>query len=159
MRKTATYTVEAEGRDKGKTFVLTEMPAARAEDWAIRALLALGSANVDLPEGLEGLGMAGLAEVGLKKLFALNHETIRPLLAELMECVQVQPDPRRPEVKRAMIDGDAEEVRTLLTLKYEVLKLHLDFSLGAGLSASLGNLAPEKHKPSTRMSPRSSGSL
>ena len=152
-RKIATYTVETEGRDKGKVFILTEMPVAKAEDWAIRALLEMGKANVDIPEGAESLGMASLAEIGLKKLFALDPQTIRPLLSELMECVQIQPDPRRPEVKRSLIENDVEEVRTLLTLKYEVLKLHLDFSLAADPSASLGiPAAAQKHRPSTRMS-------
>jgi len=40
-RKTATVTISAEGRDKGKTFFLTEMSAERSEEWGERALLAL----------------------------------------------------------------------------------------------------------------------
>ena len=46
-RKTATYIVESEGRDKGKQFLLTEMAVAKAEDWAIRAMLALVAVNRD----------------------------------------------------------------------------------------------------------------
>lgn len=158
-RKTATYTVDAEGRDKGKTFLLTEMSAAKAEDWAIRALLALGSANVDLPDGALELGMAALAEVGLKKLFSLRADVVKPLLDELMTCVEVQPDRNRPQVRRAMIEEDAEEVRTLLTLKWEVLKLHLDFSQAAGLSSSLaGAMQAAKRRPVTRTSRESSAS-
>lgn len=160
MRKTATWTVEAEGRDKGKTFILTEMSATDAEDWAIRVLLALGKANVELPEGALQLGMAALAEIGLKKLFALNPNTVRPLLSELMGCVQLQPDKKRPEVKRALIESDTEEVKTLLMLKWEVLKLHLDFSLAGSLSESLGSvLAAIKPKPTMQTSPASSESL
>ena len=85
MRKTSTYTLDSEGRDKGKTFLLTEMAATKAEDWAIRVMLALGAANVDIPDGALQLGMAALAEIGLKKLFAIDAVSIRPLLAELME--------------------------------------------------------------------------
>ena len=33
-RKTQTYTIDSGGRDKGKTFLITEMPATKAEDWA-----------------------------------------------------------------------------------------------------------------------------
>ena len=40
-RKTKRVTITAEGRDKGKTFLITELPADQAERWAIRALLAL----------------------------------------------------------------------------------------------------------------------
>lgn len=149
-RKTLIYTVEAEGRDKGKQFFLTEMSATKAEDWAIRVMLALGAANVELPDGLLDMGMAGLAEVGLKKLFALSPDTVRPLLAELMECAQFQPDRKHPEVRRAVIENDVEEARTLMTLKWEVLKLHLDFSLAADPSAFLGgsgkvSQGPQQH--------------
>lgn len=157
-RKTSTYTVTTEGRDLNKAFLLTEMAATRAEDWAIRCILALGAANVDIPEGAMELGMAALAEVGLKKLFSLSPLVVKPLLDELMECVQIQPDRKRPEVKRAVMEGDIEEVRTLLTLKWEVLKLHLDFTLGEGLSSSLAEKLTPGHKPPTKTSHASSGS-
>jgi hypothetical protein len=160
-RKTSTYTVDSEGRDKGKQFLLTEMPATKAEDWAIRVMLALGAANVDIPEGALQLGMAALAEIGLKKLFAIEAAAIRPLLAELMECAELVPNPQKPQVKLAypMFESQVEEVKTLLLLKWEVLKLHMDFSFAAGLSESLGGMAEAiKHKPGTRMSPRSSAS-
>ena len=50
-RKVSNYTVTKEGRDLGKTFVITEMPASRAEAWATRALLALMAGGVELPDG------------------------------------------------------------------------------------------------------------
>lgn len=158
MRKTATWEVATEGRDKGKMFLITEMSAAKAEEWAIRALLALGASNVEVPDGAFELGMEALSVIGLKKLFALRPEVVKPLLDELMECVQVQPDRKRPEVKRALIEQDIEEVRTLLTLKWEVLKLHVDFSLAESLSGSLAGKLPAKQHP-TRTSPASSASL
>ena len=138
MRKTNTFTVDSDGRDKGKTFLLTEMPATKAEDWAIRVMLALGAANVDIPEGSIQLGMAALAEIGLKKLFAIQADQMRPLLAELMECVEFVPNPQKPQVKvkHPLFETQIEEVKTLLQLKWEVLKLHLDFSFAANLSES-----------------------
>jgi hypothetical protein len=159
MRKTSTYIVEADGRDKGKTFLLTEMAATKAEDWAIRAMLALGAANVDIPDGALQLGMAALAEIGLKKLFAIQADTMRPLLAELMECVEFIPNAQKPQIKIGypLFETQIEEARTLLVLKWEVLKLHLDFSIAASLSDSVGaTLGARERKPSTRMSPRSS---
>ena len=98
-RKTLTYTVDSEGRDKNKTFLITEMPATKAEDWAIRAIFALGAANVEIPDGALQLGMAALAEIGLKKLFAVEAAQMRPLLSELMECVEFIPNPQKPQVK------------------------------------------------------------
>lgn len=126
-RKTATYVVADEGRDKGKTFLLTEMSAAKAEDWALRALLALSAANTQAPDDAPTLGMAGLAEIGVKKLLALPFSVLKPLLEELMGCVEIVPDTHRPQVHRALIDGDVEEVVTRMKLKWEVLQLHLDF--------------------------------
>jgi hypothetical protein len=151
MRKTVTYTVESEGRDKGKKFMLTEMSATKAEDWAIRAMLAMGKANIDIPDGAFELGMAALAEIGFKKLFAIDAALAKPLLAELMECVEFVPNPQKPEVKIAypMFETQVEEVRTLLILKWEVLKLHLDFSLAAGLSESLAKIQAAARPKST----------
>ena len=160
-RKSSTYTVDSEGRDKGKQFLLTEMAATKAEDWAIRVMLALGAANVEIPDGALQLGMAALAEIGLKKLFAMDANAMRPLLAELMECVEFVPNPQKPQVKIGypLFETQVEEVKTLFALKWEVLKLHMDFSLAAGLSESLGNTRrAAKHKPSMRTSPRSSAS-
>jgi len=154
-RKVESFTVTDEGRDHNKTFLLTEWPASKAEAWAIRALLALGAANVDVPEGVMNDGMAGIAAVGLKKLFALPYSAAGPLLDELMECVQVTPDARRSQVKRALVESDIEEIRTRLTLKWEVLKLHIDFSI-AGEISKLGDKTPAPKSSPTRTSHKQS---
>lgn len=134
MRKTVNYTVEAEGRDKGKVFVITEWDADRSEDWALRVLLALMANNVDMPEGFESLGMAGLAQIGLKALSSLKHADAKPLLAELFDCVQIRTDPKNPQVIRDFVNSDTEEVITRVNLRLEVLKVHIDFSQAAGNS-------------------------
>jgi hypothetical protein len=46
---------------------------------------------------------------------------------ELMECVQILPNPERPEIVRQLIDEDIEEVLTIFKLQKEVLMLHLGF--------------------------------
>ncbi len=154
-RKTANFTVEDEGRDKGKHFVLTEMPATKAEDWAIRVMLALGAANVEIPDGALQLGMAALAEIGLKKLFAIRAETIRPLLTELMECIEFVPNPQKPQTKLAypLFETQIEEVKTLLLLKWEVLKLHISFLEAADPFGSASGIqgAKDQHKPNTEL--------
>jgi hypothetical protein len=126
-RAVTNYTVTDDGRDKGKIFVLTEMSASRAESWAMRAILALMGGNVEVPEGFESMGMAGMAEVGLRALGGLRWDIAEPLLAEMWACVQIMPDPSKPHVVRALIEEDIEEIATRLRLRTEVWKLHTGF--------------------------------
>jgi len=131
MRKKLTYTVSAEGRDKGKVFILTEMPASQAERWAMRAFLALARGGVELPDNIASMGMAGIASVGLGALAHLDWRDAQPLVDEMFECVQIQPDPKKPSIVRALVEDDIEEVATRLKLRAEVFKLHTDFSAPA----------------------------
>lgn len=148
-RKTTNFVVKTEGRDKGKTFVLTEMSAAAAEQWAMRALLALMAGGVQFPEGFERMGMAGLAEVGIRALASLKWEVAKPLLDEMLTCVQVMPDPSKPHVVRGLIEEDVEEVQTRLELRAEVWKLHTDF-LKAVVSSNLDNSPAAASKKASR---------
>lgn len=134
-RKTKTVTITSSGRDQGKVFFLTEMPATKAEKWAARAFLALAKAGLDVPEEAASAGVAGFAAMGLDAIGKLNWEDAEPLLDEMMGCVQVQPSPgiTRPLVEAA---DDIEEVMTLLTIRKELLELHLGFSLAAAPSTS-----------------------
>jgi hypothetical protein len=135
-RHTSKYTVTDEGRDKGKVFVITEMPAARGEDWAARALSAVMGANPELPDDFDQLGMAALAELGLKSLASLQWEIVKPLFAEMMDCVEIIPDPRKPHVVRAIIEEDIEEIMTRFKLRLEWWTLHMGFLGAVDLSGS-----------------------
>lgn len=132
-RKTLTVTIQDEGRDKGKTFILTEMPAAQVEKWATRALLALARNEVDIPSGIENAGLAGLVEIGRQALSRLSFEDIEPLMDEMFGCVRLQPDAGRPEVIRDLIPDDIEEVSTRIKLRGELWNLHTGFFIGAAL--------------------------
>ena len=132
-RKTAIVTISAEGRDKGKVFVLTELSAYEAEDWAGRALFALMNAGVEIPDNIAEAGLAGVAAMGLKAIAKLPFDSAKPLLDKMMGCIQIQPS---PTVTRALIPDDIEEVATLLTLRKQVLGLHMDFSMAAARSTS-----------------------
>ena len=137
MRKTKIVTIEAENRDKGKTFLLTEMSAAQAEKWAARAFLALAKSGAELPAGAADAGLAGVATAGLAALSGLDWELAEPLLDEMFRCIQIQPDPiKHPRFTRALTEEDTEEVMTRITLRKELLELHLGFSLAAKLSTS-----------------------
>ena len=51
-RKSIVFTVEANNRDKGKQFKITEMPARKAEEWAIRLACAVIGAGVTVPDNM-----------------------------------------------------------------------------------------------------------
>lgn len=154
-RKTANYTVTDEGRDKGKLFLISEMPASQGEQWAIKAILGLMAGNVDVPENALDLGMSGLAELGLKKLAQLPPHVLMPLMEELMACIQIIPDPRKTHVVRALIESDIEEIATRVKLKWEVLKLHVDFSQAAApLISRVKEMTAAQNKPVTKTSRR-----
>jgi len=125
-RRKETVTIEAEGRDKGKVFVITEMPADQAERWAIRALLALAKAGVTVTDAAQG--MAGLAAAGLAALGSLPYEAVGPLMAEMFSCVKYQHQPNQP--LQDIDDGERsqiEEVATRLELRKRIFKLHTGF--------------------------------
>ena len=124
-RKEATFTAES-GRDKGKSFLITEMAASQAESWAIRVILAVGNAGIEIPDGLASQGMAGLMAVGYMNLLKIPYEAAKPLLEEMMGCVQYAPS---VTVKRPLIEDDIEEVTTRLSIRKAVWNLHMDFFL------------------------------
>lgn len=126
-RKTKVVEITEEGRDKGKKYLLTEMSATKAEAWAMRAFLAASRSGIEIPDEIAALGLAGLAMIGLAGLKGVNYYEIEPLLLEMIECVQVMPNPNDPNVVRKLIEDDIEEVPTRLKLREEVFKLHTDF--------------------------------
>lgn len=147
-RKTINYTVQDKGRDKGKVFVLTEMDSDQGERWAMRAILALANENVEIPDGLERMGMAGLVQIGISSLAKLRYEVAEPLLDEMWDCVEAIPDPGKPHIKRALVSSDTEEISTRLKLRLEVLKLHVDFlkAVAPSLFGESTAAAPQNQK-------------
>jgi hypothetical protein len=141
MRKTLTITVTAEGRDQGKAFLLTEMPAAQAEEWGARALLALMRSGVEVPENIASIGLAGVAVLGIRALSGLEWSLAKPLFDEMWTCVQIIPNPAKPEVVRNLVDSDIEEVKTRLFLRKEIIGLHVDFFTDAAPSTQASGAA------------------
>lgn len=164
-RKTKNHTITTEGRDKGKTFVLKEMAASRAEAWAMRVILALMSGGkpdkdgkrhgVEVPEGFERLGMAAMAEIGLNALGGLDWDVAQPLLAEMFSCVLYMPDPQKSHITRPLVDDgendDIEEISTRIELRAEVFALHVGFLEAAApsLFAKFRAAAHQKITPTT----------
>lgn len=136
MRKTKVVSVTQDGRDKGKNFLITEMPAAQAEKWAARAFLALAHAGIEIPEEMQGAGMAAIAIVGLRALGRVSWHEAEPLMDEMMACVQIIPDPSKPTFFRGLVEDDIEEVMTRALLRSETFEIHTGFSLAAAISSS-----------------------
>ena len=168
MRKTIDVTIDADGRDKGKSFKVTELPAAQAEAWAIRAMGVMFKSGVEIPESALSTGMAGIATYGIRSLLAGPYGDVGPLLDEIMSCV-TRIEPAIPN-GRPLTPDDVEEVSTRFRLRDEVIKLHTGFSPAAALlemaAATLAKTAdtgssstsPEPSEPSLRPARRRSSS-
>lgn len=137
-RKVVSVTIPFEGRDKGKTYVITEMPASKAERWAARGLAALLSAGVDVPDNVMAAGAQAVAHFGLSIFSRMDFDAAQPLLDEMMECVEIQPS---PGVTRRLIEDDIEELVTRIYLRKEVFQLILGFSIPDDISNSLREVA------------------
>lgn len=164
-RKTQIVVMTSDDRDKGKTFLIAEMPPRQAEKWAARVLFAIaksGGDDRDAEEVASG-GMAGLAAVGLRSLTRVDFAEAEPLLDEMLSCVQFIPDPSKidqftgkPLARPVDWENDVEEVATIVQLRSEVVEVHTGFSVAAFLSR-LGMAAKAKlNSPDTETSPAQS---
>lgn len=127
-RRVKEVTITREGRDKGKTFVLTEFPADQGEWWAARVLKRVGLR--ELPDGVDpASGLAGLAAAGLEVLQKVPDDDIKPLLDEMMLAVRYKPEaPNAP--LQSILPGEysqIEEMATRAELRKDVLLLHIGF--------------------------------
>lgn len=132
-RKEVDYSA-TEGRDAGKRFKITEMPAMQAEKWGARFFLALAKSGVDIPQDIAQQGMAGVAIVALRTLGGLDWKLAEPLLDEMFACVQIYLPGDMSQTRKPSAQDDIEEVKTIWDLRKEVLELHLGFSIAEGLS-------------------------
>ncbi len=148
MLKEKEVVCQLPGRDFGAKFLITEMPASRAEKWAARAILALSNAGIELPDELQGAGMAVMAAAGLQALGRVKFADAEPLLDEMMGCVQSVQE----HITRPLIEEDIEEVATRLWLRSEVFEVHSGFSILAAISSSRATREQRKSSRTTRTS-------
>jgi len=119
--------VEIIDRGERKKFLITEMSATEAENWALELFFAMANTGVEIPDDLAEMGFAGLAQIGLSALGKIPFEKAKPLMDRMMECVQFIPDPDNEMVVRFLLESDIEEVTTRLKLRKEVWNLHTGF--------------------------------
>lgn len=135
MRKTVEIKIPKDklgGRDGGKTFLITEMPADPGEKWARHALSLMVKAGLQIDISTLAGGWSALAATGIKAALLALDENADPLLDEMMECVTIIV-PAMPK-GRKLAPGDIEEVMTIVRLREEVMTLHTGFSIAAALS-------------------------
>ena len=123
--KTKTLVIE-NGRDKGKKFIIEEMPLLKADRWASRALIALSGAGLTVPDPKEGI--LGVASIALSAFKNIPEETALSLMNELLDCVSITPEGGAPRKLDLSFDSEyIEDISTLWKLRYEALLLHIDF--------------------------------
>jgi hypothetical protein len=147
------------GRDAGKHYLLTEMPAEVAEMWAFDALGLLARSGQNVESIDPASGMAGIAVAGLNALLKVDTEGFKPLLRQMFDCVQMIPDPRNPHFYRPLVEDDIEEVATRIWLRSKIYELHVSFS-EAGASSQTEASASQTSAPPrmiTRTRPAVSG--
>lgn len=135
--------LEADNRDSGKRFIITEMPATKAEKWAARAINALLASGITIPDEVAADGLRGLARMGLAGLSTFsgfNWDQLEPLLDEMMTTVEIQPDINKDAVRK-LIESDIEEISTRLKIRGAWLELHTGFSFAAIRSTSASEAA------------------
>lgn len=135
MRKEKDFDA-TEGRDVGKRFKITEMPAMQAEKWAARFFLALAKSGIDIPPDIVQQGMAGVAIVALRTLGGIEFSAVEPLMDEMFKCVSIYTNFEKNPLHTRPVTGqdDIEEVKTIYDLRKEVIELHLGFSIAEWLA-------------------------
>ncbi|MDC9598781.1 hypothetical protein [Xenorhabdus anantnagensis] len=128
-----TITIES-GRDAGKTFVITEMPIVKADNWAMRALFTIANGGIDIGDIRPEMGMIGMAQVAVKALSSIRAEDGIPLLDELLDCVQIVPS--GGNARAIEFNSDIKDVKTMFLLRKEALAIHIDFLTQGGGSGS-----------------------
>jgi len=122
-RRTIEITIDAPNRDHGKKFLITELNAQPAEDWAQRCWNVLMKAQGGIDSDMLNQGMQGLTVAALSAFSKSNYAEMKPLLDEMFQCIQIV----EKMATRSLTPDDIEEVTTILKLRMEVLQLHMGF--------------------------------
>jgi hypothetical protein len=149
-RKTASVVIDADNRDKGKRFLLTEMPAAHFERWVFQVVAKLAREGMNVPAGIRDMGAAAITYL------PFSWVDDAALVDQLLTCVQAWPE--GSPIARTRVTSDTEEWTTLTQLRMEVIALHVNFSLAAALWKHLPALAVALQIPAdTSPAPTSPG--
>ena len=127
------------GEDKGKTFLLTEMPLLEADRWAwslghgmLKGGIDASGIDINAMDLKTTGGILEFAKVGIAALGNIERDTLFELLDEITrKCIRIVPD---SGIARNLVFGDGEftqsdiaSAKTLNYLRMEAVKLHIDF--------------------------------
>jgi hypothetical protein len=136
-RRTKEITIKTQGRDHGKTFLLTEMPAEEGEFWATRALELLEKSG-ELKE--KAAGMAALAEAAGAGINVARHLQ-DPSLNGMWQYVQFKPANHKAPAQ-ALREDHIEEWQTRIELRVAFFHLHTGFFSSESPSGSVSTSTP-----------------
>jgi len=122
MRKTTTITIN-EGRDKGKTYKITEWSCIQTDHWILRAVFGLGKVGVEIPPEVLQLGAAPIAYAIASQVNKLPSRLGVRLADELLQNVERVEE----RVTRSLVENDIEDISIRFRLRKEVLKLTFGF--------------------------------
>lgn len=146
-RHTETITIEDEGRDKGKVFVITELPALDIERWTVRLVLALGKNGISLPDVQADSGFAGIAGILWVLMAQITPEDAEGLMATMMQGLKMD----EGKIVRDAGGDDIEEPETILQIRMAWVDLHAGFFAKGGrlIWGRLTSLIPASPAPAT----------
>lgn len=134
-------TVHGAGRDAGKTFLVGEMPPIEMAGFMLRLASALRVPSYEdlfgkladlrsLASSADAAKNGGAAlDVVMKLVQGCDAAALQLLIRDILECVQVSPDPKHPAAVRALIDGDFREKKTL----WDILAAFAQLNAGGGV--------------------------
>lgn len=130
--KTTTYEIP-KGRDKGKKFLITEMPAMQADEWAHRLVYQASMSGIDLKNvdilNIDTKSMTGMIEIGAAILSVLGKippADSREMKFELLDrCVQIIPTGGQP--RSCMWEQEILDFQNFMVLAAQALKVHVGF--------------------------------
>ena len=131
MRTSRSLNIRDRGKDK--SFLIREMPALSFEIWLMQAGAILSGKPEDLYATADSLSRRGASA-----LFRTDYETLRPLLAALLDCCSLRENGRDiPLTSDDAVDHCIDDVRCLFLLRRASLELHLAFCAGGARRALL----------------------
>jgi hypothetical protein len=146
---------ERENRDAGRSYLITEMPALKAERWARHAIGAMSRQDLNVREEFGKLGMLGFYLLGLQALAGGDMPAVDELMDEMLTCIKII---ESPTVLRPLGgDGDIWEVSTIYLLRKELIELHMGFTFAElALILMAAASAQQPDLPNTQTSQTSS---
>lgn len=130
--KTKNFELTSE-RDKGKKFLITELPAIQADEWAHELVYEASIAGMNLREidvlNVDTKSMQGMIEIGTvvaTTLGRIHHKRSRELKFDLLDkCVQIVPTGGEP--RACMWASEIEDMQNFSILFAQALAIHVSF--------------------------------